>query len=178
MRHLLLLRHAEASSGLGVEDHERPLTPQGRQDAQRLGQQIAAAGLAPQLALCSSARRAQETLAAICASLSPPPRVTRERGLYLADPSALLARLAEVEEEVETLLLVGHNPTVAAVVHELARDADGEAAGRLRRGFPAGTLATFGVHEGWARLRPGRAELLELFSPGDLTAEPQGAGLS
>ncbi len=92
--------------------------------------------------------------------------MTTERGLYLADQSTLLERLVEVDEAVETLLLVGHNPTVAAVAHALA--GEGQGAGPLRRGFPAGTLATFGVPAGWAGLGPGRARLLGLLSPADL----------
>jgi phosphohistidine phosphatase len=170
MKHLFLLRHAQAGSGLGVEDHERSLTSRGRSDAHRLGALLAGGEPLPALALCSSARRAQETLDAIRSHLEPAPEVQIERGLYLAGPAELLGRLSEVDGDVGSVLLVAHNPAIAELASRLASDGDGEALARLGRGVPAGTLATF-RHErgGWAELASGRSYLAGLVTPSDLS---------
>ena len=77
---LLLMRHGEASYTLGATDKERPLTDRGRAESARAGAWIKAQGLAPELILCSSARRTQETLAAL--GLDAPSVI--EDALYLA----------------------------------------------------------------------------------------------
>jgi phosphohistidine phosphatase len=168
MKHLFLVRHAQAGSGLGMEDHERPLTDQGRADAERLGVLLGGGELRPALALCSSASRAQETLELLLGGLDPVPPHEVERRLYLATAAELLERLAEVDDRVGTVLLVGHNPAIAELARQLAGDSEGDALSRLLRGVPAGTLAILRHdHGGWSDLAPGRACLTALVAPGD-----------
>ena len=169
MKHLFLMRHAQAGSGLDIEDQERPLTSQGRVDAERMGVLLGEGELRPTLALCSSARRAQETLDLLLGCLDPSPPIAIERRLYLATAGELLERLSEVDERCETVLLGGHNPAIAELASQLAGDGEGDALSRLRRGVPAGTLATLRQDRGdWADLAPGRACLTALVAPGDL----------
>jgi phosphohistidine phosphatase SixA len=63
-KRLVLLRHASAAAGAsgGAPDRERPLDARGREQAARAGARLAALGWAADLALCSPARRARETL--------------------------------------------------------------------------------------------------------------------
>jgi phosphohistidine phosphatase len=169
MKHLFLLRHAQAGSSLGIEDHERPLTSQGRGDAERLGVLLGGGERRPALALCSSARRAQETLELILRCLDPPPPTEVERRLYLATAAELLERLSEVDNRVGTVLLVGHNPAIAELTSQLAGEGEGDALSRLGRGVPAGTLAALHQDQGgWADLAPGRSYLTALLAPSDL----------
>jgi phosphohistidine phosphatase len=44
-----------------MPDHERPLARRGQRDAPVMGRWLRTAGLAPDLVLCSTARRARET---------------------------------------------------------------------------------------------------------------------
>ena len=60
-RQLLLLRHAKAVIGEGMDDFDRPLAPRGEQAAQAMGRYMAANGLVPDLVLCSPARRTTQT---------------------------------------------------------------------------------------------------------------------
>jgi hypothetical protein len=63
MRRLYLLRHAKSSwEDVGLADHDRPLAPRGRRAAKAIGRHLRDSGIEPELVLCSSARRAQETL--------------------------------------------------------------------------------------------------------------------
>ena len=58
MRRLILMRHGEAERPhAGVDDFDRSLDEAGRAESRRMGRALAEAGLAPDLALVSAARR-------------------------------------------------------------------------------------------------------------------------
>jgi phosphohistidine phosphatase SixA len=58
--------------------------------------------------LCSSARRARATLDLVAAS----GEIQIERGLYGASADQLLERLRRVPDEVDAVMLIGHNPAI------------------------------------------------------------------
>ena len=60
---LILVRHAKAAPG--EPDELRPLTPEGREQARRLGIELRKAGVTPDAVLTSPLLRAQETAAAL-----------------------------------------------------------------------------------------------------------------
>ena len=63
MSRLFLLRHAKAGwAEPGMRDFDRPLEPLGRSDADAIGAAMRANSYIPDLVLCSSAKRARETL--------------------------------------------------------------------------------------------------------------------
>lgn len=137
-----LLRHAKSSWGdRSQEDHARPLNARGRAAADRIGKFLARRKELPDLILCSSARRTQETLERVQRRLDAQPAVEIERALYLASGDALLERLRELPEEVERVLLVGHNPGIGEFAKRLAREGPAELRERLGEKFPTGALA-------------------------------------
>ena len=87
----------------------------------------------PGLILCSTAVRATETLEGVGLSDD----ALFERELYGASAGELLARLQRLPDEVDSAMLVGHNPAM----HDLALMLGGT--GDLERKFPTGALATF-----------------------------------
>lgn len=171
MHRLLLLRHAKSSwADPGTRDHERPLNERGRAAADRMGRHLDTAGLVPDLALCSSARRTCETLARL--DLPATVGIAVDPDLYLADPDTVLDRIRAVDEAVTTLLVVGHNPTT----QELALDLAGGGAGgpatvhRIAGKYPTGALTVLTVTGPWAALAPGTARLDAFVTPRDLEA--------
>ena len=119
---LLLIRHANSDWGdPSLPDHERPLNARGRRDAPRMGRWIAAAGLAPALALCSDALRTRETLDLMLPEWPAHPEVEHHRALYHAEPEAMLAVLEGAE--AQTVGLIGHNPGIGLLARHLARRA-------------------------------------------------------
>src|SRR5262245_47015244 len=63
MSRLYLLRHAKAGwAQPGMRDFDRPLEPLGRTDADSIGAAMRANAYIPDLVLCSTAKRARETL--------------------------------------------------------------------------------------------------------------------
>lgn len=134
---LLLIRHATARPALeGEADEDRPLAPEGREEARRMGAWIAARRLVPAEALCSAARRTRETLDRMAAAWSPAPRALLVPELYAAGPEETLERLTAsgAASGAASVALVGHNPTVGLLAERLAREP-------WRGGFPPGTVA-------------------------------------
>jgi len=160
-RTLLLLRHAKSSwDDPSLADHDRPLAPRGRRAAERIGELLRDQGIEISLVLCSSARRARETLELA----QPPGEVQIEQELYGASARQLLDRIRRVPDEVESLMLIGHNPAVEELALGLAADRS-ELEGAK---FPTGALVTFSVNEPWQGLAPGEATLTGFVKPRDL----------
>jgi phosphohistidine phosphatase len=166
-KRLLILRHAKSSrKDSGVADHDRPLAPRGRQAAELMAEHLSREPLAPQLVLCSSARRTRETLERIAPGLGEEAAVRIEPELYAASAQRLLERLRAVEEGVESLLLIGHNPGLEELAVSLA--ASGNELAAMRRKYPTGALATLEFGGRWRELQPGRAELRDFVTPKQL----------
>ncbi|HEV3228297.1 MAG TPA: histidine phosphatase family protein [Solirubrobacteraceae bacterium] len=162
-KHLFLLRHAKSSwEDPGLDDHERPLAPRGRRAAMAMAGHLARAGVEPELVLCSTARRARETLE----RLSPGGEVLIESELYGASPTQLIERLRRVPDAVDSVMLIGHNPAMQSLAISLAV-AGGERE-RVERKFPTGALATLVFHGGWGELQPGSAELVAFVRPKEI----------
>ncbi len=121
MRRIILLRHGEAEAHGPDGDRSRRLTKVGHAASVRVGQELRARGLTPDLILSSDAVRAVETLEGVVhgGSFVGVP-FKKLPILYLADPSVILDRLYEVEDSVSTVLLIGHNPGWSDVASELA----------------------------------------------------------
>lgn len=166
---LLVLRHAKSSwADPGGADHERPLNARGQRDAPRMGRHLAAAVGAPRRVLCSTARRARQTLEAVQEALPARAPVTFEPELYLAPAGRLLARLHALAPADDVVLLVGHNPGLEDLVGALTGSGDAEACARLRSGLKTATLAVLTFAPPWDRLGPGAAYLEALVRPRDL----------
>ncbi|MGE5203733.1 MAG: SixA phosphatase family protein, partial [Acidobacteriota bacterium] len=96
MKRLLLVRHGPAAGKApGGTDRDRPLTPEGRRAVEAIALRLKAVGATADLALCSTARRARETLDILLAE-RPLPEVELEDALYLADAKSLQRRLREL----------------------------------------------------------------------------------
>lgn len=164
LRRLVVLRHAKSAWPEGVADHERPLAPRGRRDAPVAGRRLAEADCLPDLALCSTAARARGTWELASAQWGTPPPVRHDPRLYAADVPQLLEVVREVSSEVETLLLVGHNPGLEELVLELAGDGLDETLDEVRTKFPTSAIAVLAWHgTTWRALAPGTALLTDVI---------------
>ena len=164
LRRLVVLRHAKSAWPNGVPDHERPLAPRGRRDAPAAGHALAEADCLPDLVLCSTAVRARETWELASAQWGTPPPVRHDPRLYAADVPELLGAVREVSPEVETLLLIGHNPGLEELVLELAGDSLDDALDDVRVKFPTSAIAVLACHgTGWQAIAPGTALLTSVI---------------
>ena len=116
MRRLILFRHAKAERPEGYDDdHDRPLTEDGKAAALGMGEWMDGQGIAPDLVLCSTSVRTRETWAMAARAFDPLPPVIYEELIYEALPETLLQVVNSVDSDVQTLLLVGHNPGIEAL---------------------------------------------------------------
>lgn len=171
VKNILLLRHAKSAwNVLHQIDHDRPLNGRGERAARTMADHIAAKAPRPDLILCSTAARTRQTLAPLAHTLgTPTPPISLEKQLYLASESELLERLQALPEDVETVLLVGHNEGIGELAVSLAAHGPREALERLREKYPTGALATLTLPDGpWGALAPGSCNLLAFVRPRDL----------
>ena len=169
MKRLYLLRHAKSSwKDPGLADHDRPLAGRGRRAAKAVARHLRELGIEPELVMCSTARRARETLERLEPVLGTG-AVRVERELYGAGAGALLEQLRGVPDAVGSVLVIGHNPGLQRLALALARPAP--AVEELEAKYPTAGLAEL-VFEGpsWRDLDRGSAELVGFVRPRDLAA--------
>ncbi|HEX2400813.1 MAG TPA: histidine phosphatase family protein [Mycobacterium sp.] len=162
-RTLLLLRHAKSDYPQGVADHERPLAPRGEREAGLAGDWLRAHAPAVDAVLCSTATRTRQTLARTRIE-APVNFVDR---LYDATPGAVIEEINRVEADVETLLVIGHEPAMSSVALGLAT-ADGSnttAAERISTKFPTSAIAVLRTGEPWDQLTLSGAALVGFHVP-------------
>ena len=155
-RTLVLMRHARQEI-IGGRDHDRPLTPDGRDDARRVGLRLREQGPHPDHALVSTARRCRETWQAVQAALGSSVATDFEDGLYNASAEQLLDAVAAVDEAVETLLVLAHNPGITLLALELAAGAM-DAMG-IGEGFSPASAACFAIDGPWSTVSSRTASL-------------------
>ena len=154
---LWLLRHAKSSwDEPELADDERPLAPRGERAAEVIGAFLRDEPIDVDLVLCSSALRARQTLGRVLPALGPTLEVRIDPACYTFAADALLARIAEVPDDVASLLLVGHNPAMQELVPRVADR--GAGLDDVRRKLPTGALVGI-AFDGtpWSRIaeRPG-----------------------
>ena len=163
VRRILLLRHAKAESDSpDGSDHARPLAATGLIQAETLGKAWKARLPWPERILCSDARRTRETMDQLCLGAGETP-VPCEPRLYNTLPGTQLSLAQATEETVQTLLLIGHNPTMhqTAAMFSQAQSFSSEAGKWLMSHYPPCTLTVLRLPQGmeWAELAPASLKL-------------------
>ena len=126
-RTLVLLRHAKADRPNGVPDVDRPLTERGHADSALAGAWLMKHGYVPDLVLASPSRRTRQTWHSVAVALANAgsPTVRYEREIYDGSAADLLKALQQSESSFQTIMIVGHNPSVSQLSELL--DPSGEA---------------------------------------------------
>lgn len=148
---LIVLRHAKAATPLGTPDIDRPLAVRGREDAEKAGAELRAAGLSPDHVICSPALRTRQTFDGL--GLDAP--VEYERRVYDNDAEEILDLLRL--QSAGTLLLIGHNPSMHRLVFGLSGGAEAH--------FPTSATAVIAFEGDWSDLWPGAGRLISLWTP-------------
>lgn len=158
MFELILLRHAHALPAQpGQADRDRPLSAEGRAEADAAAAWLKAHDRLPDRVLHSPARRTRETCERVLAVLGY--RDHREDArIYDATPGELLS-VVDDNDEVQRLLLVGHNPGLEQVAALLSTGQSGE-----HRGLPPAGIVVLHLPRGMA-LEPGAAKPIGYWLP-------------
>jgi phosphohistidine phosphatase len=169
---LSLLRHAKSSwNHPTLPDQDRALATRGVTDAPLMGKAMTAHGIAPELVLCSSARRTRDTLALVLPELKAEPKVVYEDVLYHPTPETMLETLRAIGHGTTRVLLVGHNPEIQAFALDLVGSGPKHLRDRLAEKFPTAGLAVITFASGpWSGITVNSGELKLFLSPKDVRA--------
>ncbi|WP_265523654.1 SixA phosphatase family protein [Oerskovia flava] len=164
---LVLLRHAKAEPAGSVDDVLRPLALNGRRQAGRVGAALAGAGLVPELVLCSTALRTRQTWELLSPHLGEAaPELGLSDTLYAAGVDDVLELVRDAGNGVRTLLVVGHEPTMAATAAFLAGPgSDSGAVAQVRVGVPTATYSVLESPDPWSEWGEGVASLTYVGRP-------------
>ncbi|MER9234030.1 histidine phosphatase family protein [Mesorhizobium sp. M0622] len=167
MTRLYLLRHAKAGWALpGVRDFDRPLDASGFADAEAMGVLMRARNYLPDLTLCSSARRARQTLESL-AGYADTGRVLFFDTLYSDDAAGYLATIRQ-NGGLGPLLVIGHNPMIEDLAMAVSGDGDETARAMLNHGFPTSALAVVRFKGSLEEAAPGAGYLEAFLTPADI----------
>lgn len=164
---LSLLRHAKSSwISPSLPDQDRPLNARGVADAPIMARAMAKHGIDPSLVLCSSARRTRDTLALVLPELTVEPRVIYEEALYHATASEMLQTLRGVSPEINSVMLVGHNPEIHALALDLIGSGPQSLKMRLLEKLPTtGFVVIAFPFQSWAEVTVNSGELKLFLTP-------------
>ncbi|HEY0330948.1 MAG TPA: histidine phosphatase family protein [Rhodopseudomonas sp.] len=170
MRRLILLRHAKTESDApSGKDHDRRLDDRGREDAAAIGGWLVGQQLLPQLALVSSAVRAQQTWAIVGDQIpadAPQPSVIHLDELYSATPASMLGLIREAPSHPHIVLLIGHNPGLHELALGLSCSNGGSEPKPLPGNMPTAAVAVidFAVRQ-WDDVGFGGGRLVQYMTP-------------
>jgi phosphohistidine phosphatase len=120
MKTLLIMRHAKSSwNELNIPDHDRPLNRRGKHDAPLMGKLLRDQKITLDLIISSTAVRAETTANLIAKGSKYNGEIVLDNLVYSAEPIDLLNLLSKCSDGYNSILLVGHNPTVEETVQML-----------------------------------------------------------
>jgi len=94
----------------------RSLAKRGKRDSVRIGEEIRAQGLMPDIILSSPAKRARSTVRRVIGGSGYSGQVTYDPDLYFEGAESCLTGLSALPDWVRVVMLIGHNPTLEELV--------------------------------------------------------------
>lgn len=165
-KQLLILRHGKSDWLVDVDDFHRPLKKRGVRAAQKIGSWfLDNPASAPDYVISSPATRAVETarITTVSAGLESP---LTDRRIYGADVGALLSIIAEVPENIQHPMIVGHNPGLEELLLYLCDIPDSYY--KDWKLLTTGTLAIVEINSAWNELKEKSGVIENLIRGRDL----------
>ncbi len=162
MKSLLIMRHAKSSwKDTDISDFDRKLNKRGRTDAPLMGVLLKDRELLPQLIISSTAARAKATVEGLLSTSGYSGDVVYMDSFYLAECITYLESLRLLSDDLERVMVVGHNPGLESLLQMLSRKVVA---------LPTSTIAYLSLPiKQWSELRSDtEAELVEYWVPRDL----------
>lgn len=167
-RELLIMRHAKSDwHSNAVSDIDRPLNKRGLRDAPRMAQWMTSQNLKPNLLLCSPALRARQTASAIIEQLElEDSSVIFDKKLYLASVETLMTIIRQVDDRIQSVMIIGHNPGLENLAMSLSNDdLPIQSNGGL---MTTANLFQFRFNTSWKDLQRNEAQFVQLMRPKQL----------
>jgi phosphohistidine phosphatase len=158
LKKLLILRHAKAELGMGIDDHDRELTTNGRAYCESLAERLKSEGYVPDRVFCSTSARTKQTAKIIIEKLDlEPNQLNYFPEIYNASLTELLSVLGRTQEHALSIMLIGHNPGLESLVEFLAY--------RTPHDFilKPSSIAVMTTEQPWDELHRHSAQLIEVI---------------
>lgn len=155
MKTLLFLRHGTAGWD-APDDINRTLTKRGYQEAQAVAAYFEKEKHHPELLIYSPAKRAKATASIVHVALQGT-AIELDELLYPTTPDHVMKRIGELDDQLDTVLFVAHNPGLS----DLATSLTGQYIGLS----PANMVAITFEMDSWHYISPGLGTLQLHFSP-------------
>lgn len=170
---LQLLRHAKSDwDNPALQDDKRPLAKRGRKDIALMAERASAEGLCEsvQLVVCSPTSRTRETLEGFSAALPQKVATKYDHRIYGASTKTLYEVIRELPENIEHVLLVGHNPGLYTFSLDLAdpERSVSEHYDAVINKYPTAALATLELSGTWRDAARASAALTGFLPPREL----------
>ena len=149
-RTLVLMRHAKSDWSGDEPDIERPIGQRGRHQAAEAGRWLESHLPDLDLVVTSPAERARSTWQVAGGEYSHRPVVDTDDRIYTMEHGDLLAVLRDIDDDISSALLVGHNPGLDELVARLT----GEGVDMV-----TSSLAVMSFSGGWRDLSNGACQL-------------------
>lgn len=163
---LIVLRHGKAAYP-PVPDHERPLAARGNTESPAAGQWLVEHEMYPDAIITSDAVRTRQTTTWVLNELgdnAPTPYL--ESRLYAASATQALSVINETEEQVRTLMVVGHMPWVQELGMRLVSvHSDETAVIDMAERYPTLGMMIFNIPGQWASLDGRDANMTHFVVP-------------
>lgn len=158
LRRLVLIRHAQAET-FAASDVERELTDVGRRDASALGRWLREQGIAPDQAWVSTAVRTRQTWSAVASAAGWRAEPHVDGALYSSDEGGVLEVVRVAGDDVSTVVVVGHNPTIGMLIQLLDDGTSTTVDSAEIVDVPPATAAVFTWSGAWSEIGPMTGQL-------------------
>ena len=160
------MRHAKSDWGIpGTTDFDRPINKRGNENAIRIGQWMSENNHLPDKVFSSPATRAKQTIELVIDQLNGKTRedINYEEALYLATLDNLLENINLYKGEVNSLMLVSHNPGLEDLIHFLS-----DVTVYPYKSMTTANLVIFEYENNQVDLETEKGKLIEFIKPKEL----------
>lgn len=120
MKTLFILRHAKSSwDDANLADFDRPLNERGLENAPLAGEMIRKNKFRIDFIISSPAKRAEQTAVLVREAAQIEAEIRFDERVYEASPHRLLQIISELNDKIESVMLVGHNPGLEGLLKML-----------------------------------------------------------
>ncbi|HKX84540.1 MAG TPA: histidine phosphatase family protein, partial [Pyrinomonadaceae bacterium] len=145
---------------VNLADFDRPLNARGLDAAPFMGEFIAENNLIPDALLTSPARRAEQTARLVKEAASIPVSIRFDERIYEASPQTLNLIISELADDLNSAMLVGHNPGIEGFIRFLS--------GQLEP-MPTAALAIVDLDiDAWSDIGSKKGSVRDVARPKDL----------
>ncbi len=116
MKKLYIVRHThKALEKPGQDDYDRELSKEGLDEATKIAKKLASTSIKTDLIVSSPAVRTRQTAEIFSDVLNYDKSIMYNEVLYLAFVNELLETISYTFDTVDTMILIGHNPSLTAL---------------------------------------------------------------